>query len=136
MGREYLVSGSRFEMQNRALVLKGKRSQAGPEIELRIPIDVLLSLAMHARRAERGHHARGTAQPENSEWKLVHALPIHAAQVHSTPDQTMGACLLVFDPGTDVELQLSLPTVELVRKLGEALIECADQKKDQQGLPH
>lgn len=127
MGREYLITGSDIQASKDSVVLRGKRSQSGPEIELRVPVGTLLSLAMHARRAQQGHQAMTTEQLATNQWKLVHPLPIQVAQVHPTADQTMGACLVVLDPDTDVELQLSFPTVEFVRQLGEALIAAADQ---------
>lgn len=128
MGKEYLVSGSSIELDKDSVVLRGKRSQSGPEIEMRVPVGTLLSLAMHVRRSTAGRQAMVTDQATPG-WKRVYPLPIEVAQVHPTEDQTLGACLLVCDPGTDVELQLSLPTTELVRALGEALIEAADQHR-------
>jgi len=47
----------------------------------------------------------------------------------STDDQTLDACLHSRDPETEVEFQLSLPTIELVRKLSDALLEAADQHR-------
>jgi len=47
----------------------------------------------------------------------------------STDDQIWDACLLERDFETGAEFQLSLPTTELVRALGEALIEAADQHR-------
>lgn len=128
MGKEYLVSGSSIELDKDSVVLRGKRSQSGPEIEMRVPVGTLLSLAMHVRRSASGQQAMTTDQ-KTAGWKRVHPLPIQVVQVHPTDDQTMGACLLVCDPGTDVELQLSLPTIELVRKLSDALLEAADQHR-------
>jgi len=126
MRREYFVSGSSIEIEKDSIVLRGKRSQSGPEIDIRVPVGTFLSLAMLLRRAAAGYEAKTTEQV-HPDWKRVHPLPIQVVQIHPTDDQTMGACLLVFDPGTDVELQLSLPTAELVRSLGIALIEAADQ---------
>lgn len=127
MGKEYLVSGSSFDLPNQSVVLRGKRSQSGPEISLRVPIDLLLSLAMHTRRAVQGHRAM-TAEQKTEGWKLVHALPVQAATVHPTDDPTLGQCLLVLDPGTDVELQLSFQSTELVQGVAHALLDAVDSK--------
>lgn len=126
MGREYFVTGSNIEMDKDSIVLRGRRSQSGPEIEIRLPAETILSLAMHVRRAKAGHQAMNTPQ-RSADWKHVHALPVRTAQVHATTDQTMGTCLLVLDPGTDVELQLSLPNIEFVRQLAAELQNAADQ---------
>ena len=55
-----------------------------------------------------------------------HALPVATAQVLTVDDQTLGQCLLVLDPGTDVELQLSLQGLDLVRGIAEELMKIAD----------
>ncbi|WP_338633048.1 hypothetical protein [Afipia carboxidovorans] len=126
MGKEYFVSGSRFDLEHSSVVLQGRRSASGPEIDLRIPVGTLLSLAMHCRRAIQGQRAMATQQVADG-WKKVHPLPVRTAQVLATDDQTLGACLLALDSGTDAELQLSFPTIEFVRQLGNALLAAADE---------
>lgn len=123
--KEYLVSGSTIDTKSNSVVLRGKRTPTGQEIALRIPVGTLVSLAMHTRRALAAQQAQA-APPAPNGWRAVHALPVATAQVLTVDDQTLGQCLLVLDPGTDVELQLSLQGLDLVRGIAEELMKIAD----------
>lgn len=123
--KEYLVSGSNFDLENDSVVLRGKRNIAGQEIALRIPVGTLISLAMQTRRAVAGLQAQQTPQAAAG-WRLVHPLAVQKASVHAIEDQTIGQCLLVLDPGTDVELQISFQTRELVQGVAEEMLKVAD----------
>lgn len=122
--KEYLVSGSTIEVQSNSVVLRGKRSPTGQEIALRIPAATLVALAMHTRRAMAAQQAQAAPTAPDG-WRAVHALPVSSAQVLATDDRTLGQCLLVLDPGTDVELQLSLQSRDLVQGIAEELMKIA-----------
>jgi hypothetical protein len=123
--KEYRLTGWQFDASNDRVTLIARRSESGPEIQIQAPMTMLASLGMHARRALQGH--RNHSEPVHGDWKAAHALPVQTARILNSDDQTVGRCLLVLDPGTDVELLLSLQTDELVRGLAEALQEAADQ---------
>jgi hypothetical protein len=121
--KDYRLSGWRIDVEAGEMVVKGRRSANGPEIALRIPLEVAAALGPHALRAA---HARQNTRL-GAEWQKASALPVRTVNVLSTEHQTIAPCLIALDAGTDVQLLLSLPTIELVRELGHALIEAADE---------
>lgn len=127
MTKELLVSGSEWMLDRNAVLLKAKKSQSGPETHVVMPLSVLVSLAMHARRAVAAKAAAEMHKKDAAGYYAVTPLPIQTAKVLPTDGRTMGACLLVLDQGTDVELQLSIPTPEFARDLGEALLAAATE---------
>jgi hypothetical protein len=120
--KDYRLSGWRIDVESGEMVVRGRRSATGPEISLRIPLEVAAALGPHALRA---NHARQNRKL-NYDWQKASALPVRTANVLSTEHQTIGACLLALDAGTDVQLLLSFDSIELARELGHALIEAAD----------
>jgi len=86
---------------------------------------MLSSLAMQARRVMAAHQAKKDRATGQGEWMAVHPLPVETARVETMPIATGAVCLLMLDPGTDVELQLYFRSTDTARQVGEALVAAA-----------
>ena len=92
-----------------------------------MPLEALLPLAINARRLIAGRQARLDREASPPGWVRVNPTPVESFRVQTIETQTGNSCLLTLDPETESELQLSVQKAELVRQLGELLIEVSEQ---------
>src|SRR5262249_7726695 len=84
---------------------KGKLVVTIAACSVTFPTAMLPALAMQARRVLAAHQATKSRSEAKGGWMAVHPLPIETARVDTMQIQTGHVCLLMLDPGTDVEIQ-------------------------------
>lgn len=90
-----------------------------------IPLAMLPTLAMQARRVMAAHQAKQDRSNTQHGWMPVHPLPVQQVEVATMTTHTGPRCLLTLDPGTEIELRLLFPSNDIARQTGEALAKAA-----------
>lgn len=116
------ITGSVWDHENGDVVFLGEGGA-----RMRMPIPNLFPLVAHARRIWSARELAQHRPRDVGGWTFVRPTDADVFRVHTMSTETGDACVLLIDPGTDRELQLSVLNPATVRELGEALIEAAGQ---------